>query len=99
MSETSVPSDKDDGESHEPIGTKTTTGTMQLRNRAKIKTSKRYGLNLVQYHLPETFQEAISEPEKKLWTKAIEKELSAHEKNETWALVTRQAEQRLIDSK
>ncbi|KAG7189396.1 hypothetical protein KM043_018523 [Ampulex compressa] len=96
MSETSVPSDKGDGESDEPTVAETTTRTMELRNRAKIKPPKRYGLNLAQYHLPETFQEAISGPDKKLWTKAIEEELDAHEKNETWALVTRQKQKSVI---
>ncbi|KAG7199867.1 hypothetical protein KM043_014316 [Ampulex compressa] len=98
VSETSVPSDRGDGESDEPTVAETRTGTMELRNRAKIKTPKRYGLNLAQYHLPETFQKAMSGLDKKLWTKAIEEELAAHEKNEIWALVKRQAG-RLIDSK
>lgn len=69
-------------------------GSKGLRNRALIKPPKRYELNYAQHFIPETFQEAISGPDKIEWTKAIKKELSTHEQNETWTLVPRQ-----VDSK
>lgn len=38
-------------------------GTRTLRNRTLLKSPARYEMNLAEYHVPETFEEAISGPE------------------------------------
>ncbi|KMQ88473.1 gag-pol polyprotein [Lasius niger] len=76
-----------------------TCGTRTLRNRASLKPPARYELNLAEYHVPETFEEAISGPESTSWKQAIKEELEAHEKNNTWKLVPRVSGTKTIDSK
>jgi len=41
--------------------------TQQLRNRASIRPPKKYELNYVQYNIPETFQEAVTEHKSGEW--------------------------------
>ena len=71
----------------------------QLRDRDSIRLPKRYEANLTQYNVPETFQEAVSGPESTEWSKAIKKELEAHQRNNTWTIVEKTANQLPIDSK
>lgn len=44
----------------------------KLRNRDSIRKPKRYETNLIQYDIPTSFQEAITGPEAKEWTRAVE---------------------------
>lgn len=71
---------------------------MQLRDRNSIKLPKRYQVNLAECE-PNTYQEATTGPNARHWVKAIEEELEAHEKNQTWKLVPRQEAREPIDSR
>lgn len=64
-----------------------------------LKKPKRYESNLIQWEVPTTFKEATTGPEANDWTRAIEDELEALVKNNTWTLVPKSADQHLIDSK
>ena len=46
-----------------------------------------------------TYQEAIAESYLRLWKQAIQEELVAHLKNETWTIVNRPANKSCIDSR
>lgn len=73
----------DSGESEEATIADTPSRSRGLRNRAMIKPPRRYELNFAQHSIPETFQEAVSGPDKSMWIKAIKDELDAHKKNKT----------------
>lgn len=65
-----------------------------LRDRSKINKPSRYEANMVETTEPMTFQEAISRKDAVHWTRAIEEELSTHDKNKTWRLASlRRADQ------
>lgn len=70
-----------------------------IRDRATLRTPARYQINLVEYKVPMTYQEAISCPEAEKWVEAIEDELQTHQKNGTWTIVPRIPDEKLIDSK
>lgn len=70
-----------------------------LRSREHIRPPARYDLNLVEYPVPSTFQEAINGPEASKWAEAIKEELEAHERNETWSVVPKVTSKQTIDSK
>lgn len=74
-------------------------GTRSLRDRTKIKPPSRYDLNFAKYNAPTSFQDAISGTEGQNWKQAIQEELEAHRKNETWSIVPRVPGGRTIDSK
>lgn len=58
-----------------------------LRNKSKIKKPSRYEANMVETTEPITFQEALSK-DAVYWTRAIEEELSAYNKNKSWRLTS-----------
>lgn len=78
----------------EPVG-------RQLRNRSSIQRPDwfRIEIDLVDYKTPETFREAVSGQDGPKWSQAIERELLAHEKNETWTVVRRKSDDKVIDTK
>lgn len=47
----------------------------------------------------ETFREAVEGPDSTKWVKAISEELQAHKRNNTWTLVQKNDNMRLIDTK
>lgn len=59
-----------------------------LRDRSKINKPSRYKANMVETTEPTTFQEALSRKDAVHWTRVIEEELSAHDKNKTWRLAS-----------
>ena len=74
----------------------------QLRDRSKIQRPDRtllYDMDCVEYRAPAKFQEAVSGPDGSKWSEAINQELQAHENNETWTVVSKKPEAKLIDSK
>ena len=52
-----------------------------------------------EYKPPETYQEAVNGPESEKWVSAINDELQAHEKNQTWVVVEKEEDMKIIDSK
>lgn len=74
-------------------------GTHSLRDRTKIRPPSKYDLNFVKYNDPTSFQDAISGTEGQNLKQAIQDELEAHHKNETWSIVPRIPGGRTIDSK
>ncbi|KAK9732218.1 Reverse transcriptase (RNA-dependent DNA polymerase) [Popillia japonica] len=58
-----------------------------LRPRQNIKPPKRYELNLVETDIPQTYEEAMKSSDSINWHKAIDEELSALDRNETWEMV------------
>jgi len=48
---------------------------------------------------PTTYEQAINSEEKDEWLKAINDELSAHKKNNTWSVVEKDASMNIIDTK
>ena len=71
----------------------------QLRNRATIRLSARYKINVAEINIPNTQQEAVSGPEVLNWVTNIDEELRAHDKNTTWTMVSREPGKKTIDSK
>lgn len=69
-----------------------------LNWKLKLKKPERYEVNFVEFQEPTSLQKAVSRPDGKLWTKAINEELEAHEHNETWTITPYQG-QKPIDSK
>lgn len=57
-----------------------------------LKKPKRYESNLIQWEVSTTFKEATTGPEANDWTRAIEDELEALVKNNTWTLVPKSAD-------
>lgn len=73
----------------------------KLRNRDKLKRPVRfseYEVNFVEYE-PDSYQEAVTGPDREEWKQAVQEELEAHKKNKTWTIVPREENQRLIDSR
>ncbi|KAG7198939.1 hypothetical protein KM043_015751 [Ampulex compressa] len=73
--------------------------TRSLRDRTKIRKPERYVLNLAQYTVPKTFQEATTGKQSRQWKLAIKEEFEAHQKNNTWTLVSRPKDREAIDLK
>lgn len=71
----------------------------ELRNRANLKLPVRYEKNVLEYNIPENFQEAISSPEAAKWQGAIDDELESLSRNGTWKIVPRQPGMKAITSK
>lgn len=46
--------------------------TRMLRDRASLKLPARYEMNIAEYHVPETFLEAISGPKSTEWKQTIQ---------------------------
>lgn len=70
-----------------------------LRDRTLIHAPLRYETNFVEFNVPTNYEEALSGPDASQWTKAVEEELKAHEKNHTWQLIPRDHKRKTIDSK
>lgn len=58
----------------------------QLRDRTRIRRPEKYEVNIAEIHVPQTYQEAITGKDSAQWRQAIEEELVAHEKNQTWTI-------------
>lgn len=71
----------------------------QLRDRTTLRPPDRYEANYIEYEEPKTLQDAVSGVHSDKWKQAIEEELQAHEKNQTWSIVSRPQDRQLIDSK
>lgn len=61
----------------------------QLRDRGSLRKPTRYELNVAEYDVPTTYQEAMESEDVSKWISAIEKELEAHEENGTWSQIGR----------
>lgn len=70
-----------------------------LRNRAQIRRPPRYESNYAEFNTPANYEEALSGPDALQWSRAIEEELKAHEKNNTWQIIPRDRDRKTIDSK
>lgn len=62
-------------------------------------TQRKHNANVADYIEMMTYEEATNSTEAAQWVVAIQNEFKAHEKNNTWKLVKRTLEMRLIDSK
>jgi len=73
----------------------------ELQDRSRIQTLSRYRHNadVAEYTVPMTYKEATNSPEAAQWTGVILNELKTHKENNTWKLVKKTPEMRLIDSK
>lgn len=71
----------------------------RLRNRDSIKPPPRYQVNIAEWGVPSSYQEAVSGGHAENWREAIREELQAHEKNGTWMLVPDRKDKIPIDSK
>lgn len=73
----------------------------QLRDRGRLRAPQRYEneVNFAVCKTLETFREAVEGPDSTKWVKAISEELQAHKKNNTWTLVKKHDNMRLIDTK
>lgn len=58
-----------------------------LRDRSSLKKTEKYEACLTMFNEPKSFQEAISGENSKEWKSAIQEELDAHSKNETWTII------------
>lgn len=70
-----------------------------LRNRSEIKKPVRYEVDVAEYVVPNTYEEAVNGKDAVQWAQAIEEELIAHEINHTWLIVPRTPAMKTIDSK
>ena len=75
------------------------SNTYQLRNRDKIQPLARYQVNVTEFEEPATYKEALKCKDNEKWKLAIEEELAAHQKNNTWSIVKKPANCYPIDSK
>lgn len=57
-----------------------------LRDRSKLKKPQIYEANFIEFIEPLTYEDAISGPDADKWKEAIEEELAAHDKNQTWRM-------------
>lgn len=71
----------------------------KLRDRSTIKPPSRFKIDVLEYNIPNTYEEAVNSKEAAQWARAVETELQAHEKNNTWTIVSRTPEMKVIDSK
>lgn len=72
-----------DWEANESSDMETPSPPRRLKDRDSIRRPKRYKTNIIQYDTPTSFQEAITGSEAKEWSRAVENELAAHERNNT----------------
>ena len=93
--------EKDNNEAVGRENVPTRDGQIVLRDRSKIQTPIRYRHNadVAEYIEPMTYVEAMNSTEAAQWAGAIKNEFRAHENNNTWKLVKKTPEMRLIDSK
>ncbi|KAK9679591.1 GAG-pre-integrase domain [Popillia japonica] len=70
-----------------------------LRPRQNIKPPKRYELNLVETDIPQTYEEAMKSSDSISWHKAIDEELSALDRNDTWEMVPTPDDKNIIGCK
>lgn len=69
---------------------KATQGTPRaFRNRSEIKKPVRYEMDLAEYVVPNTYEEAVNGKDAVQWAQAIEEDLIAHEINHTCLIVPR----------
>ncbi|KAL6328338.1 hypothetical protein AAG906_034481 [Vitis piasezkii] len=80
------------------------------KQKRQVKPPKRYGqVEMTTFALsvaeeivdmePKTYQEAINSNEADQWVKAIQKEMDSLRKNETWELVTKPKDQKVVKRK
>lgn len=96
-----IDAEGDDGDNEERENEPAREGPRVLRDHSKIQTPSRYphNANVAEYIVPMTYKEATNSTEAAQWAGAIQNEFKAHEENNTWKLVKRTPEMRLIDSK
>lgn len=71
----------------------------RLRDRQNIKRPIRFEVNVAEYIVPSSYDNAINGEDAEKWIKAIKEELDAHRINGTWKLVERKTGMKTIDSK
>lgn len=71
----------------------------QLRNRDKMRPIERFEANIVEFMEPSSYNEALQSPEAEKWQDAIDEELSALAKNDTWSLVTLPSNRKTISAR
>jgi len=93
--------EEDNNEAEERENEPARGGPRTLRDRSRIQTPSRYrhNANVAEYIEPMTYEEATNSTEAVQWAGAIQNEFKAYEENNTWKLVKRTPEMRLIDSK
>lgn len=96
-SELSTYSANDGDETYEPphpIEDNDYTRNITLRPRRNQNNE----VNIMEWSIPTTYDEAINSTDYKLWLEAINEELEAHKENNTWTIVEKE-NQRTITSK
>lgn len=74
-------------------------GTRRLRDRAMLPAIDRYQANMVEFEEPTSYKEALASSDASKWRVAINDELSALAKNNTWTLTTLPPHKRTISAK
>ena len=82
-----------------PLGAVPSPPPRRLRDRERIKRPARFNANFASYNVSDTYQEDISSTDANNWQAAISRELEAHQRNNTWEIIPREAGMRTIDSK
>ncbi|KMQ84843.1 pol polyprotein [Lasius niger] len=72
--------------------------TRSLRDRTSIQRPARYEVNLVEFHEPKTYEEAISCANAEEWKNSIKEKLKAHKTNGTWSLTVLSQKKKTISS-
>lgn len=81
---------------------------MRRSTRNKVENRKYTQYDFVNYcvyvnccdaKVPNTFEEAIASKEVNEWRKAMDKEMNSIKKNETWGLVNKPKDKKVIDIK
>lgn len=97
-----LPLENDPGCAEQPPGQGAAQGDRpagRLRDRETLRRPQRYELNIAVYNTPLRYQEAVEGPDADKWVQAVQNELEAHRKNETWTIVPRMPGRNTIDSK
>uniref|UniRef100_A0ABD2X129 Reverse transcriptase Ty1/copia-type domain-containing protein n=1 Tax=Trichogramma kaykai TaxID=54128 RepID=A0ABD2X129_9HYME len=70
-----------------------------LRPRDTVRAPERYQANVIIYHEPKNYREALACTDADLWKRAIDEEMNALEKNDTWDVVDTPNDRTLIGYK
>ncbi|KMQ85934.1 gag-pol polyprotein [Lasius niger] len=67
--------------------------------KTQIHAPSRYETNFAEFNIPGNYEEALCGPDASRWIGAIEEELKAHKENNTWQIIPRDHEKKMIDSR
>lgn len=71
----------------------------RLRNRDLLRRPSRYELNVAEFRTPRSYKQVMASQDSQKWCKAINCKLKAHEKNNTWTIIEKKSDMKIIDTK